>query len=375
MSETERRRPSPELLLKQVEAEERLRQRGKLKVFLGYASGVGKSFRMLDEGRRRKARGQDVVVAAVQPPVAPEVEQLLRGLEVIPTRTDLGASMLDVAAILRRQPEVCLIDGLAYDNPPQAKHPHRWQDVEELLNAGVSVVTSINLQYVKERQPQIEAIRGKVVRESVPEAFLRTADEIELVDAPPEYCVNRARQQSGSADDLEALASQLSELREVALLLAAEVVDHQLEEYLHRQGLDQHYGTHEGILVCVTPRSNASLMIGRGKRQAERFHGELYVVYVEQDELSRTDREVLERNLAAAREAQAQVEVLCGEDPVASILRFANDHGITQIFVGHSLRTNWFHRLWPNPVERMILESEGADVRIFPHLESQHERR
>jgi two-component system sensor histidine kinase KdpD len=116
-------------------------------------------------------------------------------------------------------------------------------------------------------------------------------------------------------------------------------------------------------------------MIQRGRRQAERFHGELYVVYVEQDELSLADRDVLERNLDAAREVRAHVETLRGEDPVTAILRFASDNGITQIFVGHSQRTGWFDRLRPNPVERMILESEGADIRIFPHAEAHAERR
>src|SRR5512140_896748 len=281
MPDTDYRRPDPEQLLKQVEAEERRRFRGKLKVFLGYASGVGKSFRMLDEGRRRKMRGEDVVVAAAQGSASPEVEELLRGFEFIPPRTDLGAPAIDLPAVLRRHPQVCLIDGLAYRNPPGSERPQRWQDVEELLAAGISVITSVNLQYVHERQKQVEAIRGKVVKESVPEAFLRTADEIEVVDAPPEYCVTRSLQGGATpALDPARLERQLSELREIALLLTAEVVDQQLEDYLRRRGIAQVYGTHERILVCVTPRSNASLMIHRGRRQADRFHGDLHVVYV-----------------------------------------------------------------------------------------------
>ena len=142
----------------------------------------------------------------------------------------------------------------------------------------------MNLQYVEERQAQVEAIRGKSVRESVPESFLRTADEIEIVDAPPEYCVTRAAAEPGEAThDLARLERQMSELREAALLLAAEVVDHQLEDYLRRAGIDQVYGTHERILVCITPRSHASLMIRRGRRQADRFHGDLCVVHVRQE--------------------------------------------------------------------------------------------
>jgi two-component system, OmpR family, sensor histidine kinase KdpD len=360
MPEPERRRPSPEQLLKQVEAEERSQLRGKLKVFLGYASGVGKSFRMLDEGRRRKARGQDVVVAAMQPDPPAEIVDVLAQLEQIPLRKDLGSPCMDVAAVRRRRPGICLIDGLAYHNPPGSKNAERWQDVEELLASGVSVLTTINLQYVAEKQKQVEGIRGKAVEESVPETFLRQADEIEIVDAPAEYCLD-----AGEEDGLR-MQQQLSELREIALVLVAELVDQQLEGYLREQGIEQNYGTFERILVCVTPRSNASLMISRAKRQADRFHGELYVAYVEQEKLSDEDRATLAVNLAAAHEAQATVEILYGEDAVGSILRFAERKGITQIFVGHSQRGGWWQSLRPNPVERLILESEGIDIRIFP---------
>jgi two-component system sensor histidine kinase KdpD len=355
--------------LKEVEAEERLKSRGKLKIFLGYASGVGKSFRMLDEARRRRERGEDVIVGAAQPEVTPEIEELLHGLESIAPRADLGFPAIDVPAILRRRPQVCVIDGLAYDNPPAARNAHRWQDVRELLNAGISILTSINLQFVQDRQREVEAIRGKVVRESVPEAFLMIADEIEVVDAPPEYAVIRSMPGNTSASEPEVLARQLSELREIALLLAAAVVDHQLELYLSRHGIAQHQGTHERVLVCITPRSSADVMIRRGWRQAERFHGELYVVYVEQDEMSRADQSRIQKYLSLAKDVQAKVEVLRGDDPVRVILDFAERHGMTQIFVGHSQRRGWLDRLRPNPVERLILEAEGMDIRIFPNEE------
>jgi two-component system sensor histidine kinase KdpD len=369
MAETTYRRPTPDELLRQVEAEERIDKRGRLKIFLGYASGVGKSFRMFDEGRRRKLRGQDVVVAGTQPGAPPEVAELLLDLPVIPPRTDLGGMSVDVAGVLRRHPDVCLIDGLAYQNPPGSKNAQRWQDVDELLNAGISVVTSINLQYIREKQKQVEMIRGKSVKDSVPEAFIRTADEIELVDAEPEYCVTRSRETVMDSSQME---RQLSELREIALVLAADVVDHQLETYLHAHGISQVYGTHERILVGVTPRSNASLMIQRGRRQADRFHGQLFVVYVEQDDLTAADQQVLDVNLATAREANAHVEILNGEDPVAVLLDFAKKHGITQIFVGHSRRKGLLNRWRANPVERLIAEAEGIDIRIFPQ-ESQED--
>src|SRR5262245_2293310 len=150
-------RRDPEALLRQVEAHEHAARRGQLKIFLGYASGVGKSFRLFDEGRRRRERGEDVLVGAVQPRMDDELERLVAGLEVIPTRAVEGVPVLDVAAIRKRRPAVCLIDGLAYDNPPGSRHAKRYEDVAELLEAGISVSTSINLEYIDEQQPFVRS--------------------------------------------------------------------------------------------------------------------------------------------------------------------------------------------------------------------------
>src|SRR4051812_47625986 len=155
--------------------------RGHLKVFLGYASGVGKSFRMLDEARRRHERGQDVVVAGVQPVLPPDILAILDKLEVIPLKP---GNAVDVEAVIRRIPAVCVIDGLAYANPPGSRNPSRWQDVRDIVAAGIKVIVSANVQYVDELRAGIEAITGKAVRDTVPLSFLETADEIEIVDAP-----------------------------------------------------------------------------------------------------------------------------------------------------------------------------------------------
>src|SRR5206468_10409278 len=152
------RKPTPEQLLQQVESEETFQSRGRLKIFLGYASGVGKSFRMIDEGRRRHERGQDVVIGALQNSVAADVRQAVASLEVIPLLERDGVKGMNVSAILKRNPKVCLVDGLAYDNPPGSKREKRWQDVEELLNAGISVISSVNLQHIEEKRPQVQAI-------------------------------------------------------------------------------------------------------------------------------------------------------------------------------------------------------------------------
>jgi two-component system sensor histidine kinase KdpD len=352
-----RGRPNPDVLLRQVEAEERETSRGTLKIFLGYASGVGKSHRMLDEGRRRRTRGQDVVVGAVQPTLTPDMKALLDAMEVIPLRERSGSPFMDVDMILRRHPGVCIIDGLAYDNPSGSRHAHRWQDVEQILAAGISVLTSLNLQYITEYRQQVEQITGKKVSSTVPVSFIHEADEIEIVDAPAIAGGGPTHHQS------------LQALREIALLLAADVVDRQLERYLEVQGLHAQWGTQERILVCVTPRSDASRVIASGRRNADRFHGELYVVYVRQPELSARDSESLERNLQIAREACAQVQVLEGEDPMGAIVDFARSHGITQIFIGHSQRESWRTRWFGDPVDRLIRTAKGLDIQVFPHTE------
>lgn len=347
---------SPEELLRHVQAEARDATRGKLKIVLGYASGVGKSHRILDEGRRRQLRGQDVVVGAVQPNLPPEVKDLLAQLEVIPARYVEGQVAMDLNAILRRHPGVCIIDGLAYNNPPGCRHQKRWQDVKEILSAGISVIASLNLQYIEEHRQQVEQITGKRVATTVPVRFIQEADEVEIVDAPAEASTGPPSQQQ-----------QLQALREIALLLAADVVDRQLTSYLQLEGLDAHWGTHERILVCITPRSDASTIIRSGQRNANRFHGELHVVYVRQPELNAADQEALDRNLQIAREAGAHIHVLEGDDPIEAIVDFARVQGITQIFIGHSRRESWRTRWFGDPVDQLIRSAKGIDIQVFPH--------
>jgi two-component system sensor histidine kinase KdpD len=284
------------------------------------------------------------------------VEALLETLEIVPLK---DGSAIDVEALVRRHPTVCVIDGLAYDNPPGARNPARWQDVQDLLNAGIKVIGSINLQYIAELRERVEAITGKHVTQTAPVSFIKSAEEIEIVDAPAEPPLEQPA-------DAEGRQQRLSKLRELALVLAADVVDYQLEEYLKRHGIHQHLGAQERILVCITPRANASEMIETGRVIAERFHGELIVAYVSQPEISAADQAALDGKLAAARAAGATIEMLDGEDPVDTILEFARARGITQLFIGHSQRSGLGARIRGNPVERMIRGSEGMDVRVFP---------
>jgi two-component system sensor histidine kinase KdpD len=302
---------------------------------------------MLEEGRRRRQRGEDVVVGAFQPQSTPEIDRVLSLHEIIPTLNISGKDVIDLDRILLRRPQLVLIDGLAYDNPPGSRHARRWQEIDELLKAGISVITSINLQYIQEMQEEVACITGKRPDETVPLAFLKRADDVEVVDAPaPE---------EGS-----------SRLREMALLVAAEVVESELRTYLEAHGIAENWGIQERILVGITPRSDARAVLESGRRNADRFHGDLLVAYIRQPNLSGEDQTALDRNLSIARELGAGIHVLEGHDPARALVDFARRNGITQIFIGHSQRRGWWQRLRGNPVDRLIDLAEGMDVRVFP---------
>jgi len=352
-------RPDPEHLLRQVMAQERQAVRERLKIFLGYASGVGKTMRMLDEARRRQERGQDVVIGAVQTKRSTDDDALLSKFEVIPLR---AGGAIDLDAILSRKPGVCFIDGLAYDNPPGSRHAKRWEDVAELVESGITVVTSLNIQHIEEEREKAGRITGKHVTQTVPKSFVAQADEIVVVDVPSEMLMAR----TGEIADPDR-ARRLAELREMTLLLAAEVVDRQLDDALEAQGADPVWSAHERVLVCITPRANASRMLASGKRNADRFHGDLLVAYVEQPGLAVEQQTRLDRVLYDARAMGAAIHMLEGDDAIDTILRFARANRITQIFVGHSLRESWWKRWMGGPLDRLIRGAEGMDVRVFPH--------
>ncbi len=354
------RRKTPEELLQEIQGGEGVR-RGHLKIFLGYASGVGKSFRMLDEARRRRERGQDVVVGGIQPKFPPEVQALLPRLEIIPLKGSGSAAAMDVEAIIRRHPTVCFIDGLAYDNPPGSRNPTRWQDVQDLVNVGIKVIGSINIQYIEELREQVEAITGKRVTQTVPLSFIRSADEIEIVDAPPEEPLERTPEEQETIDRRQ---SRLSRLRELTLVLAADVVDYQLTEYLKQHGIQQHFSAQERILVCLTPRANAREMLETACMIAEKFHAEIIAVYVRQVGLSTSDDAAINDKLGLARAVGAKIEILDSDHPAETLLEYARQRGITQIFIGHSQQTG--RRLKSGPINKLIRGSRNLDVRIFP---------
>jgi len=356
MASREITRPDPEELLRHIQEQERQGGRGRLKVFLGYAPRVGKSLRMFDEGLRRRKRGQDVVIGAVQSRGSDAVESFACQLELVPPKIVGDQETVDIAGVIARRPHVVLIDELARDNPPGSANPHRWQDVEQIRDAGINVVAALNLQHIFEHQDEIEKITGKRARNFVPESFLETADEIVIVDVPAEDL--------GQHPTLDADA--LTQLRQLALLVVAQVVEQQLQRYLDAHGIRQSWGTQERILVCITPRSNAKPMIESGARAAARFHGQLLAVWVKQEGLTREADEVVQSNLDYARKLGAEVHILEGRDAMGAIIRFAHEQRVTQVYIGHSRQPAW--KFWAaNPVDRLIHGAEGMDVRIFPH--------
>jgi len=359
------RRRTPDELLAEIEMEERRKLRGKLKVFLGYASGVGKSFQMLDEGRRRHERGEDVVVCALQRDYPLDVRAIVEQLEVIPTIASDCGEAIDLSKVIERRPEVALIDGLAYDNPPECKNPHRWQDVEQLLNAGISVLATVNIQYLEGVQDEVERITGNRPAYIIPRTFLlNSADEIAVVDAPSEESVL-----GGNEDDSARLVEKhkLSRLRELALLVAVVVVDRQLEGYLRSQGTEQTWGVQERILVCVTAQSDATEMLESGRRNTDRFQGEFFVVPIA-DRPDLEQQKLIDANLKYSRELGAEIFTPTDSDPTSAILEFAMQRGITQIFVGRSSTPpDLLTRMRGDLAVRLIRAAEGIDVVVYPN--------
>jgi two-component system sensor histidine kinase KdpD len=357
MASKELCRPDPEELLRRITLLESHEARGRLKIFIGYAPRVGKSLRMFDEGRRRKKRGQDVIVGAIQSRGSGDLAELIREFEIIP----LNAGTIDVESIVRRAPRVCLIDELARDNPPGSRCAHRWQEVKEIRGHGINIVCAVNLQHIYEQQDAVERITKRRSACSVPQSFIESADEIVIVDIPAEDLTR----QGGNLNP-----AQHSELRELALLLAAQVVEQQLQRYMDSHGIVQSWGTQERILVSTTPRSSAREMLQSAARAGLRFHGHLLAVYVKQGELTRVAQEALAENLELARNLGAEVHVIGGGsdsmDPVDEIIRFAREQRVTQLFIGQTQQGWW--KFWSrNPVDKLIREAEGMDVRIFPH--------
>ncbi len=354
--------------------------RGRLRIYLGAAPGVGKTVAMLDEGRRRLERGTDVVVALCETHARPYTADCLQGLETIARRevTYKGAvlSELDVDATLARHPQVALVDELAHTNVPGSRNEKRWQDINELLDAGIDVISTVNIQHLESLNDAVTAITGIVQRETVPDEVVRAADQIELVDMSPEAL--RRRMAHGNiyrAEKVDAALANyfrvgnLSALRELALLWLADKVDAGLEDYRAVHGITQSWPTRERVVVAVSGGAEGETLLRRGARIASRLAGgELLAVYaVRNDGLSAAPLSQVAELRRLTEELGGEFHTVSGEDAAEAVLAFARGVNATQILIGVSRRSPWRRAISAGMAERIIAGSGDIDVHVVTH--------
>jgi two-component system, OmpR family, sensor histidine kinase KdpD len=371
-------RPDPDELLRRLAAEEKDAARGKLTIFFGAAPGVGKTFAMLEAARAELAAGRDVVVGVVETHGRSETAALLGGLTVLPrleiSHRGVKLEELDLEAALERRPSLILVDELAHSNAEGCRHPKRWQDVEELLDAGIDVLATMNVQHVESLNDVVAQITGVVVRETVPDSVLERAHEIKLVDLPPDDLLERLR------DGKVYVASQaqhatlnffrkgnLIALRELALRQTAQRVDAQMLAYRRAQGIEQTWAATEQILVAVSPSPHSAPLVRAACRMAAALHARWFAVYVEprmRRPTSRADEARLSQNLRLAERLGAQVVTLSGDNASDEVLRFSRERNITKIIVGKPVVSSWRGHFRASPVDQLVRQSGSIDVYV-----------
>jgi two-component system sensor histidine kinase KdpD len=353
---------------------------GRLRIYLGAAPGVGKTVAMLDEGHRRAERGTDVVVALCETHGRQHTGALLEGLEVVPRRTvDYRGTVMqemDLDAVLARKPHVALVDELAHSNVPGSRNEKRWQDINELLAAGIDVVSTVNIQHLESLNDAVTAITGVVQRETVPDEVVRAADQIDLVDMSPEAL--RRRMAHGNvykAAKIDAALANyfrvgnLSALRELALLWLADKVDAGLEGYRATHGITSSWPTRERVVVALSGGSEGETLLRRGARIASRLAGgQLLGVYVTRtDGLTTAPLSQVAELRRLTEEIGGEFHTVTGDDPAEAILAFARGVNATQVLVGASRRRAWQRGLSASMAERIIAESGDIDVHVVTH--------
>ncbi|MDX6245785.1 MAG: two-component system, OmpR family, sensor histidine kinase KdpD [Frankiales bacterium] len=354
--------------------------RGKLRVYLGAAPGVGKTFRMLGEGQRRAARGGDVVVGLLETHGRTQTAVAAEGLEVVPRRsvTYRGATFgeMDVEAIVARHPELVLVDELAHTNIPGTANEKRWQDVVALLDAGINVITTVNIQHLESLNDVVEKITGVPQRETVPDAIVRAADQIELVDMTAEALRRRlAHGNVYAPEKVDAALAQyfrvgnLTALRELALLWLADSVEEGLQRYREAHHIDRTWETRERVVVALTGGPEGELLIRRAARVAARGSADLLAVHVARtDGLSSGTPANLPELQALVESLGGRYHVLAGDNPAEAVLQFARAEDATQLVVGAS-RRRWISRVLGGlgTAASIIRESGSIDVHIVTH--------
>ena len=351
--------------------------RGALRIFLGAAPGVGKTYEMLQFGNRELQRGGDVVIGFLETHGREPTAAQVGALEVVPRRRleHRGATFteMDVDAVLARAPEVALVDEYAHTNVPGSRNAKRWQDVEELRDAGIDVISTVNIQHLESLNDVVEQITGITQRETVPDARVREADQIDLVDLPPQSIRLRlARGLIYDASKIDAALGNffrpgnLGALRELALLWLADRVDEALDEYKRDHGIDQTWETRERVLVAMTGAPSGEQVIRRAARIAARAHGELLGVHiVPSDGLRRPSATLLEQHRRLLEGLGGRYREIVGDDPAVSLLQVARSEEITQIVVGSTRRTRWRELLSGSVINAVIRGADVADVHVI----------
>lgn len=349
---------------------------GLLKLFIGYAPGVGKTYSMLSEAIRRASRGEDVVIGVVETHGRKGVAELALKLEVVP-RKELeykGTTFqeMDVDAILTRNPQVVLVDELAHTNIEGSKNAKRYEDVIELLDNKIDVLSTMNVQHIESLGPNVAQITGIQVRETVPDWVMQRVDEIVLADVTPQALQHRM--QRGDIYPLDRAERALSHffrpgnliaLRELALRQVTQVVDRSLDAYLAKEQIEQAPAVRERIAVCVSSNPAAQYLIARGSRMAQAIGGEFYVVYVDVGRDTRVeDQKTLADNIRFAENLGAHVTRLKGKSVAEEVAKFVRDNHVTQVIFGRSAQTGWQKYLYMSAIQRFLRDAPSVDVHI-----------
>ena len=352
------------------------KQEGIFKVFLGYAPGVGKTYNMLSEGIRRRSRGEDVVVAVVETHGRKAIADLATRLEAVPRRQleYRGASFeeMDIDAVLARKPQVALVDELAHTNVEGSRNRKRYEDVLELLNANIDVLSTMNVQHIESLTPLVQSITGVTVRETVPDWVMQRVNEIVLADLTPEALQTRMRRGDVYPVDRAERAlghffrpGNLIALRELALQQVARAVDRSLESYLEKEGSGISVGVRERIGVCISSNPAAQYLIARAGRMAQRIDAELYVIYVDIGVDDTPDNQrTLAQNVRFAENMGAQILRTKGKSVAEEVAKVVREKHITQVVFGRSAQSGWRRYFYLSAIHRFLRDAPAVDVHI-----------
>ncbi len=350
--------------------------KGVLKLFLGYAPGVGKTYGMLSEAIRRHSRGEDVVVGFVETHGRKGIAELIPQLEVVPRRRieykGTTFEEMDVDAVIARHPEVVLVDELAHTNIPGSKHRKRYEDVLEILDAKIDVISTVNIQHIESIAPTVQAITGIVVRETVPDWVLQVSEETVMVDLTPEALQNRMKRGDiyGREKVEQALTNffrrgNLIALRELALRQVAEQVDRSLSSYMDEKDIEENWAVRERIAVCISSNPRAQYLLARAARMARRMDAQWYAVHVEVgNHKDEQDEKSLEANLRFAESLGAEPVRLKGESVPEAAAQFVREKHVTQMIFGRSAVEGWQKVLYLNAIHRFLRDAPAVDVHI-----------